>query len=81
MVDTMIKLDISGSSFMDVPIVEADSWMNDNVGEVISDDTKCTVGFGWRVYMIDDGAAHDFGRWYIEFEEEKHATLFLLRWS
>lgn len=77
----MITLDVSASPFMNVPIVDADAWMGENIGEVLSDELSNTIGVGWRLYMVEDKLAHNFGRWYMEFENEKHASWFLLKWS
>ena len=80
----MIKIDITNLPFMMEVVTEADQWMNDNVGEMISSDLTCTTGKGWKIY-VDDGNQFDKlpenRRWYAEFESEKDASWFLLRWS
>jgi hypothetical protein len=76
----MITIEITDSPFMDLPCFEADDWMNDNVGKLISDDISNTVGEGWRVYCADN-EEHIKTRWFAEFENEQHATWFLVRWG
>ncbi len=80
----MIKLDISNTSFIhDVPSCEGDDWLEANVGKIKFENMEGsrTVGEGWTFYFNDDHGHDDHGHWFIEFEDEKHASLFLLRWS
>lgn len=75
----MIALDITNSPFMKVHCGETNDWLSENVGELIHDDPEISYGKGWRITF--DPAHEGEGRWIAEFEEERHAMLFLLRWS
>lgn len=74
--DTMITLDITYSVFMKVTTGEGNEWMNKNVGEIVHDDAALSYGKGWRVYHTDY-----CNSWFVDFETEEHAMLFLLRWT
>ena len=74
----MITLNISDTLFMKVGCDEANNWMDKNIGMLIHDDPELTYGEGWRIVYRPDNGDLD---WVLEFEEEHHAVLFLLRWS
>lgn len=80
----MIVLDITDSSFINsVDSTEGDDWMKENIGELVYDsiDGSRTVGTGWKIYFVQRLEHEDHGHWYAEFENEAHASLFMLRWS
>jgi hypothetical protein len=73
----MIILDITESPFItDIKCDEADRWMEDNVGTLIHDDPELAYGDGWRLAFEPECK-----RWIMQFENDIHASLFLLRWS
>lgn len=75
----MIALDITNSPFMKVNCDESNEWLSKNVGELIHDDPEISYGEGWRITFDPD--AEDGKIWLAEFDNERHAMLFLLRWS
>lgn len=73
----MVTLDVTESSFIeDLDAKDANQWMNDNVGKLLHDDVDLTYGVGWNLQYEPECQ-----RWVMQFENDKHASLFLLRWS
>jgi hypothetical protein len=73
----MVTLDVTETSFIeDLDTEDANQWMNDNVGKLLHDDVYLTYGVGWHLEYETECQ-----RWVIQFENDKHASLFLLRWS
>jgi hypothetical protein len=73
----MITLDVTDTEFLNTIKVDvANEWMSKNVGELIHDDSELTYGVGWKLVWEPDCQ-----RWVMMFENDKHASLFLLRWS
>lgn len=71
----MITLNVSLSPFiLDITSDEGNEWMIKNVGELIHDDFDHSYGAGWRVLYKEE-------HWFVEFDDEKHATLFMLWWA
>lgn len=76
----MIVIDVTDTAFMDLPAWQADEWMIDNVGPIISDTLSNVVGVGWRLYK-DDGNHYDRGKWLMAFESDERASWFILKWT
>lgn len=73
----MVVLDVTESLFITgITSDEADQWMEDNVGTLIHDDPELYYGDGWKLVWEPDCK-----RWIMQFENDIHASLFLLRWS
>lgn len=72
----MIIIDVTNTAFMDLPAWQADEWMIDNVGPIISDTLSNVVGVGWRLYEGDDRC-----KWSMEFESDERASWFILKWT
>jgi hypothetical protein len=73
----MITLDVTETPFIvDLDTEDANQWMNDNVGKLLHDETYLTYGVGWHLEYDSNSTS-----WVMLFENDKHSTLFLLRWS
>lgn len=73
----MVTLDVTETTFIvDLDTEDVNQWMSDNVGKLLHDGTYLTYGVGWRL-EYETGCR----RWVMQFENDKHASLFLLRWS
>jgi ketol-acid reductoisomerase len=76
----MIELDISNSDFIiNTNSDIANQWLNDNVGEMIHDDMALSYGHGWKIEFRM--SRFTVGKWILTFDDDKYASLFLLRWS
>lgn len=73
----MVTLDVTETSFIeDLDVEAANQWMSNNVGPLIHDDSKLTYGVGWKLIWESECQ-----RWVMQFENDKHASLFILRWA
>ena len=71
----MITLDVTDTEFLGTTTDIANEWMSKNVGKLIYDDVEEAVGVGWKLVWEPECR-----RWVMQFENDKHASLFLLRW-
>jgi hypothetical protein len=72
----MITLDVTETPFIqDIDCEQGNQWLVDNVGALIHDDPELTYGVGWKLIW-----ERECQRWVMMFENDKHASLFLLRW-
>lgn len=72
-----VAIDITVTNFILCERIEdSNKWLNDNIGKLIHDEPELSYGENWKLQWEPITS-----RWIIQFDDEKHATLFLLRWA